>query len=352
MFMTEEQFIFLQRSRRRVPRYLFRAFSASSRGGIDLNSQFAILPDDANWTLSCNSGEAGTKKMIEEHLNWNPCHKTEFTSWSSSLLWVLRHAVRKMYACREPAEDISICMLDTSNYGIPVYPATAAYDAYGIIPREGARWRELERHYFFGEYLLRGGIYDYTSEFRVVAFADLEAEGLYELLPELAARDERERWDLARAVRDMRDCLSSPHLPPAQLRPLTSDKIRLARALGQRFGDPFVFPAAAAFLSLRRWGGVEFLQRKMDEVLDELEFWEMPESLGGEEDFGDVPALYDRYKPREAASFRALMQQLRNRKLEREIEQQAEREVLARLRSFTCCINQASVSDRPSKKPT
>lgn len=335
MFMTEEQFIFLQHSRRRVPRYLFRAFSASSRGGIDLNSQFAILPDDANWTLSCNSGEAGTKKMIEEHLNWNPCHKTEFTSWSSSLLWVLRHAVRKMYACREPAEDISICMLDTSNYGIPVYPATAAYDAYGLIPREGDRWRELERHYFLGEYLLRGGIYDYTSEFRVVAFADLEAEGLYELLPELAAREERERWDLARAVRDMRDCLSSPHLPPAQLRPLTSDKIRLARALGQCFGDPFVFPATAAFLSLRRWGGVEFLQRKMDEVLDELEFWEMPESLGGEEDFGDVPALYDRYKPREAASFGALMQQLRNRKLEREIEQQAEREVLARLRSFT-----------------
>lgn len=322
-------------SRRHVPRYLFRAFSDKSRGGIGLNNFEEILPDDTNWSSPQNAGEAGTRRMLEEHLLWHYDHPSAFTSWSSSLLWVIRHALAKKYI-RE--EDVYICILDTSNYGIPVYPATALYDAYSLTPRPTSRYvqPDLSRHYYYREDLLHGPIYSETAKFEVVCLDELEAEGMYRLLPELASDSERRRDGLARTVRDTRDRLSSPSLLPSQVRQWHPENTRFAKKLGSCFGDAFVFPVAAAFLSLRRWNAGQSSQNGIDDILNALRDYPTPENLGGEENFGDDTADYERYKPREALFLRTLLEQLRNRNAERKIEHEAEREAQILMGHLSC----------------
>lgn len=304
-------------ARQCVPRYLFRAYSNGSRNGLQANNSLHIHPDDEKWCYPASGDAAGTRQTLEEHLTWNTGHASEFTSWTSSLLCALRHALRKRYCWNEPEQDIYIAVLDTSNFALPVWAAAALYDAYGIQPRRapGKSWMDLERHYYFGEYLVRGGVSAAGTPFCVASLEQLREEGLHELLPELFAPGNRARIDLACSIRDDRDvlCATRGETP-------TRPEMELCRRLGECFaegtrGSAFVFPVAVAFLALRRWAvlfapGHSARMALEDEVLDELRGLEIPDSLGGEEDFCSVIASRRRFKPEEAILFRDLCQRL------------------------------------------
>ncbi|KAF2137808.1 uncharacterized protein K452DRAFT_312180 [Aplosporella prunicola CBS 121167] len=318
MFMSEEQFITLQESRRRVPRYLFRTCSENSRGGLAANSSEQILPDDTNWRNIEFGGVAGTKRMIENHLLWRYESPSEFTSWSSSLLFAIQYALLKKDYDRKEEENIKVCVLDTSNFAIPVYPATALYDAYRITPIDRGKWPELVRHYYLSEYLLRGSIYMENVEFRVISLRDILRCGLFKLLPELEDDDWRKKNALARAVRTARQSLSSPRCLSEE-----REKVEISISLGKLFGHRFAFPVAVAFLSLRSWEGKTPIDPgDLDAVLERVNSYEVPKDLGGEEDFSGVAEAYRQYLPEESQRFRALAEQLLERYSEHELEKQ------------------------------
>lgn len=305
-------------ARQRVPRYLFRAYSNGSRNGLEANNSSHIHPGDEKWCYPASGDAAGTRQTLEQHLTWNTGHSSEFTSWTSSLLCALRHALRKRYHRDEPEQDIYIAVLDTSNFALPVWAAAALHDAYGIQPRPPSvakPWVDLKRHYYLAEYLVRGGVSADRTPFRVASLKQLREAGLHELLPELFEKDNRARENLARAIRDDRDvlCATRGETP-------TRPEMELCRRLGECFaegtrGSAFVFPVAVAFLALRRWAvlfapGHSARMALEDEVLDELRGLEIPDSLGGEEDFRGVSASHRRFKPEEALLFRDLCQRL------------------------------------------
>ncbi|KAF9628961.1 putative threonyl alanyl trna synthetase sad protein [Lasiodiplodia theobromae] len=305
-------------ARLRVPRYLFRAFSASSRGSLEANNALSIVPDDPDWLYQASGDEKSTRLMIEKHLMWDTTHRSEFTSWTSSLLCALRHAMRKLYYWSEHESRVFIAVLDTSNFAIPVWAATALFDAYGIRRLE----RKLERHYYLGEYLVRGGISSANTDFRVASLQKLRMEGLHEFLPELfGSQHERERGDLACAIRDDRDGLCRPGAVPKTLK---RSHIRLSTQLGECFAaqgrdSAFVSAVAVALLAMRKWAHlfeadhpakVE-LEDKIWEYLQGLEF---PETFGGEENFSGLANAHERYKPQEAVQFKELWQNLHARR--------------------------------------
>ncbi|KAL1647162.1 hypothetical protein SLS58_002933 [Diplodia intermedia] len=337
MYMTSEQYDLLHDARKRVPRYLFRAFTASphSSGGSSSGGD-PEAPSNAPSTAA--ERHSHTQEMLSAHLTWDTKQPSEFRSWTSSLLCALRHAMRKTYVWpTQPASDVCIAVLDTtSNYALPVWPATALYDAYGLAPRASRTrtrpWRELERHYCFGEYVLvcSGGGGGASSDLptvqadcRVASLQRLLSEdvggGMCELLPELFADEtERGREDLARAIRDNRRVLCAN-----ASRALTRREVVLARRLGECFaagerdgGGVFAFPVAVAFLSLRWWGGLFGTADRpgetelLDQILDEMAGLEIPDGLGGEEDFGGLGGPLRPYMPQEAGVFRTLCQRL------------------------------------------
>lgn len=277
-------------------------------------------PDDPTWLYQASGDSANTREMLEEHLTWNYRHPSEFTSWTSSLLCALRHAMRKLYHWKEAESDVYIAVLDTANLAMPVWAAPALFDAYGIQRRPS----RLERHYYHGEYLVRGGIRSTETAFRVASLERLREEGLHELLPELFGPGaDRASPSLACRIRDDRDGLCWPNRFSRASARLTRRGMQLSRKLGECFaeegrGRAFVFPVAVAFLALRRWdllftsvyaGSMEL----EDEILGELQALEVPDGLGGEEDFSGLSDALWRYKPEEAVLFRRLCQRLVDR---------------------------------------
>lgn len=304
----------LPEARLRVPRYLFRVFSATSRGSLEANNALSIIPDDPEWLYQASGDEESTRVMIEKHLMWDTTHRSEFTSWTSSLLCALRHAMRKLYRWSEHESRVYIAVLDTSNFAIPVWAATALYDAYGIRPFD----KKLERHYYLGEYLVRGGISSANTDFRVASLQELRMEGLHEFMPELFESEQnRARWDLACAIRDDRDRLCRPGALP---KTLTRSHVQLSRRLGECFTaqgqDSAVASAVAvALLAMRKWAHLfeEDYPVKVeleDMIYEELQGLNFPENFGGEEDFGGLANAHERYKPQEVVQFRELWQNL------------------------------------------
>lgn len=222
--------------------------------------------------------------------------------------------MRKLYYRSEHEPRVYIAVLDTSNFAIPVWAATALYDTYGIRPSE----KKLERHYYLGEYLVRGGVSSASTDFRVASLQELRIEGLHEFLPELFESEQnRRRWDLACAIRDDRDRLCRPRDVP---KTLTHSHVQLSRRLGECFAaqgqDSAVSSAVAvALLAMRKWAHLfeEDHPAKVeleDMICEELQGLKLLESFGGEEDFSGLANAHDRYKPQEVVQFRELWQNI------------------------------------------
>ena len=189
----------------------------------------ALIPIRASFHMEA-------KEMLTEHFLWNYRYKTEFSSWASSLLFVLQHAVRKSdYRCES---DVCIYVLDTrilSN--VSIYPATILLRVYGIEDKG-----RLRHEYYSGEYPIHGGIED-TTCFQVVSLPHLIHCGLFNLFPEL--NEERGKGLLYRRVQELRSSFFN------QPSPVSAVDVQSLRQLGTCFGDEFALPVTVALLSLR-----------------------------------------------------------------------------------------------------
>ncbi|KAK8173937.1 hypothetical protein IWX90DRAFT_428341 [Phyllosticta citrichinensis] len=329
MFQSEEQHILLKDSARCVPRYLFRAFSDQSRG---TNSATEAIPDaSCHTTITADEKLiSSTKHMISDHLLYKYSTPSEFSSWSSSLLFVLRHAIRRAHQPSLQDTDVFICVLDTKTLpdDLHIYPATALMAAYDIKPivvrplnrNDKRNW--LVPHYYLGEYLLHGPLSLAASKcaavkMQAVSLDCLEHTGLYSLLPAL---NNATINSLAPEVRALRRALSGRD---AKLEPLLPVHIGAFSTLGRLFGTSFALPVTVAFLTLRRWQTWPG-QQVLDTILDSFEGFEGPKEAGPERpdwENGDGLAITDEmFVVSEARMLRRLMQDLVARKRHRDEE--------------------------------
>ncbi len=165
---------------------------------------------------------------------------SEFSSWTSSLLFALQHAVRKA----DFRQELNVCIytLDTRKLRkCQIYPATTLLRIYGI-----ENTGKLKHEYYTSEYLAHGKL-DCSASSKVVMLQDLIANGLYEQFEELNDRQEKEF--LYRRVQDLRT-LFFMHTSA-----VTESALASLRRLGLCFGNQFAFPVSLAFLSLRLRSG-------------------------------------------------------------------------------------------------
>lgn len=159
-------------------------------------------------------GRAKAKEMIREHLLWHYHYPSEFSSWSSLLLFVLQHAVREDAEKDKYNEhNVCICVLDTRALSeVYIYPATTLLRVYGIDD-----CGKLKHSYYEGEYLAHGGVEDGTC-FKVVSLRDLRHSKLCELVPEPETQAEflfKRVWelrDMEKVEREFNDIRRFPNL--------------------------------------------------------------------------------------------------------------------------------------------
>ncbi|KAK8253850.1 hypothetical protein IWZ00DRAFT_209134 [Phyllosticta capitalensis] len=331
MFYSEKQCALLEDSAECIPRYLFRAFSDQSRG---TNSATEAIPDTSPCHTIITTDEkliSTTKHMISDHLLYKYSTPSEFSSWSSSLLFVLRHAIRRAHQPRLQDTNVVICVLDTAT--LPqnrrLYPATALMAAYDIKPivvrpfdrTDKRNW--LVPHYYLGEYLLHGPL-SLTApdcaaiKMQAVSLDNLEQTGLYCPFPAL---NNATSHSLAPEVRALRRALSGRDAP---LEPLLPVHIGAFGMLGRLFGAEFALPVTVAFLTLRRWEpwpGPAVLDAILDSFGPEVG---SPKEAGPErldwEDGAGLAIADEMFVVSEARRFRKLMQDLVARSRLREQE--------------------------------
>ncbi|KAI9693415.1 MAG: hypothetical protein M1820_009291 [Bogoriella megaspora] len=165
----------LEQRRQDIPRYLFRTYHRTSGGLPTLNTPSAITPLAFHLNQSHPSiYEIGLDlpHMLHAHLHTDFAFTTEFSTWSSSLLYVLCLALNRQHLGRE---DVHICILDTTLLppNSAIYPVPAFFETrllYG------------ENHWWYSmEYLAHGVIKG--AGFMAVPFERLVQRGVVDFLP-------------------------------------------------------------------------------------------------------------------------------------------------------------------------
>lgn len=148
----------------RVPPFLFRAYSDSSRG---VNSQHEIRP---------NTERQGQRpsifaqvfdtisNVIQAHLLWYYNVVSDFSSWTSSFLFAAEHAAR-MHV-HEQKRNVHIAILDARKVpDMALYPAPDLMAIYGIL-HEDYRYAQdkLRARYCISEYLFFGPLRNSASD--------------------------------------------------------------------------------------------------------------------------------------------------------------------------------------------
>ncbi len=178
--------------------------------------------------------------MLKAHLLWWYDDKTDFVSWTSSLLFALQRAI---YAHAHPqgGTNITICMIDTSNMGAETfYHAETLLKLYSI-PDEG----KLQHHYYTAEFLSTGALTlspGYGSD--AVSFSKLVDFGLYDLVPHL--RPGSGKALLYIAVSDIRAMYFK------QATPISEQNIQIATLLAQSVCTSLTLPFFTSLLSLQK----------------------------------------------------------------------------------------------------
>lgn len=174
--------------------------------------------------------------MLQTHLEWKKGTHSDFMSWSSSLLWVLVHGIRRKYHQME--SNVHICIMDTQEARTSnmIYPARALMKAWNVKKPED---------WYSAEYLACGRLEAFHGEvYTTIPLDTLESRGLYDVLPELGV--ERESDELHRRVERLRGQMFNSTDPAA---PRT---IYSAMTLGDtKPNDRFHLPMALAFVALR-----------------------------------------------------------------------------------------------------
>jgi hypothetical protein len=194
-----------------VPRYLFRAFDASSSGLSDEDvvassaSMFSKAGGSRSDILSLELENRA--KRLGAHLTklcfGDGDHADDLMSWSSSMLFVLQYAIWRCNVSkgrRSPA-DTYICVVDTTKFPRGQF----ARDTWLLQQCRGSqnehrnvesaiRLRELqERAYDNGEYLSQG-LLVHRNRSAVTTLEDLIQAGLHKLYPEFNDPNGKQKW--------------------------------------------------------------------------------------------------------------------------------------------------------------
>ncbi|MCJ1308006.1 hypothetical protein MMC25_001656 [Agyrium rufum] len=254
--LASDDIDFLQDSTGLTPRYLFRTYSESSAGkngpgeffsatyasGIGHQSFFTIPPSKA-------------KQMLDEHVRWFNMPNDEFISWSSSILFVLQHAVRKKAYHKD--KDIHLCILDTHQMDCTFYTAVTLLRFYNVPSVGGCRYEGLAAEYLAHEQIVRKG----SNSLSAVSFNHLVSRGLYEILPQLT--DEMGKLNLAKTLVNLRYSFRHPI-------ELSVQTVEYAKIFAYCFAPEFFFHVFASILGCRaRFRG------------DRTLLWELQQGLPG-----------------------------------------------------------------------
>ena len=219
-----------------VPRYLFRAYSNKSFG---YNDSTEMIPTAFNEGVGHKSifhvPEQERQKMLSDHLAWSRDTCSDFLSWSSSLLFVLIHGVRRKYYQKE--EGVNICIMDTHEAkDNDVYPARMLVKLWGV---------DKPDDWYQSEYLVHGPLGSKRGAvYTTVPLDFFEGHGLYQLFPELY--EGRESFELLKRVNRLRGTFSVLEDTPIDevmvlIKTLTSSLLSTSA---------FSVPLAIAFLKL------------------------------------------------------------------------------------------------------
>lgn len=230
-----------------IPQYLFRTFDSRSSGRND-DSVVALMASvggslgDRRIDLLSLSAHRATN-MIHTHLT-KPCLNGEdsdnLMSWTSSLLFAIQYAIWRRHEFGCDAADIKICAVDTRKFPQGQFaPDMWLLQAYRDIAAQVGgekenffRFRLEDTRYHNGEYLSQGSV-DYAGRSCVVSLKRLEESGLYDLYPELAEAQGKERW--TNRVRELREGWSIEQRTTAQ-------EVELASVVARRCFNAFERP--------------------------------------------------------------------------------------------------------------
>lgn len=146
-------------------------------------------------------------------------------SWSSSLLFVLQYAIWRCNVSkgRLTADDVSICVVDTSNFPRGQFARDLRLlkqcrDSRAESPDIRNIFRLRKKNYDNGEYLSQG-LLVHRNRSAVISLKDLIQSGLYNLFPELDHPVGKMKW--TNRVKDLRDLWSELH-------PASHEELRIA----------------------------------------------------------------------------------------------------------------------------
>lgn len=204
-----------------VPRYLFRAFDASSSGLSDedvvaSSASMYIKAKGSRCDLLSLKLEDRAEKLVA-HLK-KPCFgdnnpTDDLMSWSSSMLFVLQYAIWRCNISkgrRSPA-DTYICVVDTAKFPRGQF----ARDTWLLQQCRGNQNEQpdvedvirLRQAYDNGECLSQG-LLVHRDRSAVTTLEDLIQAGLHKLYPELDDPNGTQRW--TNRVRDLRSAWAQP----------------------------------------------------------------------------------------------------------------------------------------------
>ncbi|KAK6525624.1 hypothetical protein TWF281_010678 [Arthrobotrys megalospora] len=268
----------LEETTKNMPRYLFRACSPTSGGGLKgLNTINGIFPHafvDANGTRIPNGGHKSihdipyqvTRRMAVGHLSGQRPPRTDptysqFSSWAATLALVLQ------YGHARASQGGLICVLD--RYNLP--KNTKVYHCPSMM-KAGLCDSPYDH-----EYLVHGPVEG--PGFKAVTVQKLLDMGLYNEIPCVLPHSARYWWGPI-PQRDWESLFPTKDFSEKQVKNL--------RKIADEFGKDFALPVLAAFVTLDR--------RKLDKngkyaAKDVKIFADMVEDLYVPEEYGTEKSI-------------------------------------------------------------
>ncbi|KAK6507446.1 hypothetical protein TWF481_005878 [Arthrobotrys musiformis] len=232
----------LEETTKNIPRYLFRACSPSSGGGLKgLNTIDGVFPHafvDANGKRLPNGGHKSihdipyqvTRRMAVGHLSGQRPGRTEptysqFSSWAATLALVLQ------YGYSRSSQGGLICVLD--RYNLPKH--TKVYHCPDMM-KAGLCDSPYDH-----EYLVHGPVEG--AGFKAVTVQTLVDMGLYNEIPCVLPHSARYWWGPIQQ-REWESLF--PH------KDFSAKQIKNLRKIADQFGKSFALPVLAALVTLDR----------------------------------------------------------------------------------------------------
>ncbi|KAK3172029.1 hypothetical protein OEA41_004113 [Lepraria neglecta] len=240
-FLDQDEITFLKVSRRLIPRYLYRTYSARSRGFNNaagfLSGASTAFPTITNSRVF-NVPKRLARWEISQHLTWGMDHASHWISFTSSLLFALKMAQHLQEHFQDA--DVSICVIDTSALETEdIFPIRALFEVYNM-PWTLASERDCHDE----EYLAYDRL-DTTAGTAVISMKRLLDHGLANYFPELFFQSEPAMLPIGAHVVALRTL----NFATAAL--MTKEDLRMAETLAGTFAGVCVKPLVMAFLSLR-----------------------------------------------------------------------------------------------------